>query len=67
MTILLSVIAYLITGLAVIGLFLWWSDNRRVLHLLGFALAWPAILLMLVAMTVYDLANEDSKELEEWD
>ena len=64
---LLISVAYLITGLAVIGLFLWWSDNRGMLQLLGFALAWPAILLMLVAMMVYDLANEDSKEMESWD
>lgn len=67
MTYLLIAVAYLILGLAVIGLFLWWSDNRGMLQLLGFALAWPAILLMLIVMMVYDLANEDSKEMESWD
>jgi hypothetical protein len=64
MTYLLIAVAYLITGLAVIGLFLWWSDRRKMLHLLGFAMAWPAILLMLLVMLVYDLLSEDSKKPE---
>lgn len=67
MTYLLIAVAYLILGLAVIGLFLWWSDNRGMLQLLGFALAWPAILLMLIVMMVYDLVTEDSKEMSSWD
>lgn len=67
MTYLLIAVAYFIIGLAVIGLFLWWSDNRGMLSLIGFALGWPAILVMLITMLLYDLVTEDSKEMSSWD
>lgn len=60
MTYLLIAVAYFIIGLAVIGLFLWWSDRRGMLSLIGFALCWPATLVMLITMLLYDLLNEDS-------
>ena len=67
MTYLLITAAYFITGLAVIGIFLWWSDRRGMLSLIGFALGWPAILVMLITMLLYDLVTEDSKEMSSWD
>ncbi len=70
MTYLLIAVAYFITGLAVIGLFLWWSDRRRMMHLLGFALMWPFILGALVAMVLYDLisgsGNDDWDQRDAW-
>lgn len=64
MTYLLIAVAYFITGLAVIGLFLWWSDRRKMLHLLGFAMAWPAILAMLITMLLFDLISGSG---DDWD
>lgn len=70
MTYLLIAVAYFITGLAVIGLFLWWSDRRSMLSLIGFALCWPAILVMLITMLLFDLisgsGNDDWDQRDAW-